>query len=284
MILITGAAGKTGIAILHALAGKGETVRGMVRRSDQVGKIEEAGATAVVGDFHNRDSLSAAMQGVRAVYHICPNVHPDEVMIGETVLRIAKESGVQHFVFHSVLHPQVESMPHHWKKMHVEEKIFKSGLEYTILQPAAYMQNMLAQWNSMLQDKVYHVPYRAEARLSIVDLEDVAQAAATVLTTPGHANAIYELCGPQALSQNELVQIVGGVIGREVQVDQTPLEVWERNAANMPVYARETLLQMFRYYDRYGLVGNPNGLRILLGREPTRFEDFVRRTANLLTK
>ena len=83
------------------------------------------------------------MHEVTAVYHICPNMHPDEVRSASWSSGQQKSLGSEHFVYHSVLHPQIKEMPHHWKKMQVEGLLFKSGLNFTILQPAAYMQNLL---------------------------------------------------------------------------------------------------------------------------------------------
>ena len=148
-----------------------------------------ASLEAIYGDLHDETALEKAMRGVQKIYHICPNVQPDEVEIGEKVIRAARDGGVSHFVYHSVLHPQVEDLPHHWKKLRVEELLFKSGLGYTILQPEAYMQNTLAQWNAITQKGIFPVPYAETTRLGMVDLEDVAEAAAVVLTEPGYLGA-----------------------------------------------------------------------------------------------
>jgi uncharacterized protein YbjT (DUF2867 family) len=83
------------------------------------------------------------MKGVGAIYHMAPNVSPDEVAIGKAVISAAKRAGVEHFVFHSVLHPQIEAMPHHWRKLRVEELLLESDLPWTILQPTTHMQHIL---------------------------------------------------------------------------------------------------------------------------------------------
>ena len=198
MILVTGAAGKTGQAVIRALAIKGEPVRALVRRPGQIQGIMDLGAReAAAGDMRSRAPMEQVTQGVRAIYHICPNMSPDEVAIGQTVIAAAQSAGVEHFVYHSVLHPQTEAMPHHWLKLRVEEQLFESGLAYTILQPAAYLQNILAHWDQIVEQGVYPIPYAAETRLGMVDLEDVAAAAAIVLTEPGHEGATYELSGPE---------------------------------------------------------------------------------------
>jgi uncharacterized protein YbjT (DUF2867 family) len=182
-------------------------------------------------------------------------------------------------VYHSVLHPQTEAMPHHWQKLRVEEHLFESGLAYTILQPAAYMQNVLAGWDSILEQGIYSVPYPVQTRLGMVDVEDVAGAAALVLTQAGHAGAIYELAGPEALTQVQVAAILGQALGRAVRAEELALDAWEQRAraSGLGDYQVETLVKMFRYYERYGLWGNPNVLRWLLGRPPTPFAAFVER-------
>jgi uncharacterized protein YbjT (DUF2867 family) len=281
MILVTGAAGKTGRAVIRALTARGEVIRALVHRPEQVRLVEGVGAReVVVGDMCVQATMGQAAQGARAVYHICPNVSPDEVDIGQVAIMAARSAGVKRFVYHSVLHPQVEAMPHHWQKLRVEEKLFESGLSYTILQPAAYMQNVLAHWDQIVEQGVYSVPYAVETRLGMVDLEDVAEAAAAVLTEPGHAGAVYELAGTEVLSQVEVATILGQQLGRPVRAEAVSLETWERRAreSGLGDYQVEALLKMFRYYERYGFWGNPRVLSWLLGCPPTTFAAFVERS------
>ena len=131
----------------------------------------------VVGDMLAADALRAACRGVAAVYHICPNMHTGEVAMAEALLAAMAQAGVKRLVYHSVLHPQVEAMPHHWRKLRVEELLFTGDVQWTILQPAAYMQNVFAYWRTIVEEGVYRVPYAVTARLGMVDLEDVAAAA-----------------------------------------------------------------------------------------------------------
>lgn len=282
MILVTGAAGKTGSAVIRTLAAQGRSVRALVRRHEQVQPIKELGAQeVVVGDVRSQATVNQAVRGVRAIYHICPNMSPDEVSIGQAVITAARASGVEHFVYHSVLHPQTEAMPHHWQKLRVEEHLFEAGLPCTILQPAAYMQNIAAHWDQILEQGRYLVPYAVETRLSMVDLEDVAAAATVVLTQPGHAGATYELAGAEVLTQTEVAAVLSRQLGRPVQAETMSLEVWKQGVrgAGLGDYQVETLIKMFRYYDRYGFWGNPHILTWLLGRPPATLADFVKRTA-----
>ena len=283
MILVTGAAGKTGRAVIQALSALGASVRAFVRREEQISILKALGITDVyVGDLLISQAVEQSLQGVRAVYHIPPNVSPGEFRIGQTVISAARSSGVEQFVFHSVMHPQTESMPHHWQKLRVEESLFESGLPFTILQPTAYMQNLLAHWDSINDDGIYPVPYSREARACLVDLNDVAAVAAKVLAEPGHIGATYELVGSQSLSQTEIAQILSDELQRKVEVKEIDLDVWEAGArkGGMGEYQIATLKKMFAYYDRFGFQGNSNVLAWLLGREPTSYEAFVQRYVN----
>ena len=291
MILVTGAAGKTGQAVIRALSARGQAVRALVHRPQQAPVADAAGARDVVaGDMRDRAVLEQALArdpvAVRAIYHICPNMSPDELPIARVVLQAARAAGVQHVVYHSVLHPQTEAMPHHWQKLRAEELLFEAGLPFTILQPAAYMQNLLAYWDQIVERGVYAVPYAPETRLSMVDLEDVAEAAAIVLSEEGHAGATYELVGTGPLSQVEVAEILEQQLARPVRARAMPLDAWERGAraSGLGEYQVETLLQMFRYYERHGFWGNPRVLAWLLGRPPATFAAFVERAAKRLRR
>ena len=278
MIFITGAGGKTGRALIKALS-KAESVYAFVHREGHVAVAKALGAEkAIVGDMHDETEIRSAMHGVRAVYYICPNMDPDEAVIGNLVTGQAREAGVEHFVYHSVLHPQAEKMNHHWQKMRVEEMIFESGLPFTILQPAPYMQNLLAGWKSIVEDGVLRVPYSVNSKFSFVDLEDIAEAAKIVLTEPNHINATYELVGTMPLSRVEVAEIFSRVLNRDVRAEREETRDWRLRTVGMSEYAVENLVRMFEYYDKWGLLGNPNVLRWLLKHEPTSLESFIKRT------
>jgi uncharacterized protein YbjT (DUF2867 family) len=287
MILITGAAGKTGKAVIRKLAEKRSSIKALVFRPEQVHEVEALGAKeVVVGNMCESNFIQKAIQGVNSVYHICPNMHPDEFTIGKGLIDATKAVGITHFVYHSVLHPQIEVIPHHWNKMRVEELLFESGLPYTILQPAVYMQNILVNLGIILETGRYTVPYAVESRISMVDLEDVAQVAAVVLTEvnnqgnqPLHLGATYELVGAQAMSQTELATILSHHLGRPVIAERVSIDTWERKARStgLSEYQVETLIKMFAYYEKYGFWGNSHVLSWLLDRPTTSYDAFVKR-------
>jgi uncharacterized protein YbjT (DUF2867 family) len=280
MILITGAGGKTGKAIIKALVARGAPVRAFVRSTAREATLKALGVReTVTGEMDDPHALTRATDGVQAIYHICPNVSPHEVSFAKALVDSATRSGVSRLVYHSVLHPQIEAMPHHWNKLRVEEILFSSPLDVTILQPTAYMQNSLAERDSIVRFGIYRVPYPIETRLSLVDLDDVAEAAATVLTHAGHSSATYELVGTSPLSQIEVAATFAQALRKPVRAEAEPLDAWDRraHAAGMDDYSRDTLTKMFLAYARDGLKGNSNVLGWLLGRPPTSLASFAAR-------
>ncbi len=280
MVLVTGASGKTGHVILNALIKKGMHIRALAFRNTQAAGLRELGAEDVmIGNMMDPGFVRKAAQGIQAVYHICPNVHPHEVEIGRNVITAAQSGGCNHFVYHSVLHPQTEAMPHHWQKLRVEERLLGSGLPFTILQPAPYMQNIHVHLKSITELGVYPVPYAAETKISMVDLADVAEVAALVLSEPHHKGAVYPLCGIEALSQTEVARQMSAVFGRPVQIQVVTIDQWKKRAQEngLDDYRVETLAKMFTYYEQHHFVGNGNVLKWLLGREPAGFTDFLKR-------
>jgi NAD(P)H dehydrogenase (quinone) len=282
MILVTGAGGKTGRAVIEALLLEDAAVRAFVRSKAHQATLTAMGVEeVVVGAMDDPRALTRALRGANSIYHICPNVHPDEVAFARLLIATATDLGVPRLVYHSVLHPQIEAMPHHWSKMRAEEMMFSSDLDVTILQPTAYMQNSLTQWDRMVNDGIYRVPYPIETQLSLVDLDDVAEAAAIVLTSPGHSGATYELVGTPPLSQIEVAAAFSKALKKTVRAKADAIESWDKRArtAGMDDYQRDTLNKMFRAYASCGLKGNPNVLGWLLGRPPTSLAAFAARMA-----
>src|SRR5688572_517266 len=280
MILVTGASGKTGKAIIKSLS-QVESVSVFVRDEKHVDSLKSLGAENVfIGDLEDKSALLSATKNVRAIYHICPNMNPHEMEIGNLIINSAKQNGVEYFVYHSVLHPQIEVMNHHWQKMRVEEMIIESGIPFTILQPAPYMQNLLANWKSILEDGVLRVPYSIESKFSFLDFEDLAETTKIILTDSNHKNAVYELASTNPLAYTEVAEIFSKVLSRKIRAEKIEIEDWKENAKGLSNYALENLVRMFEYYDKWGLVGNPNVLKWILQREPNTLEKFVDRINN----
>lgn len=283
MIVVTGANGQTGRAIIRKLVAKGELVRAFVHKQEHIPEITALGAQeVVVGDLMDQAAMNEAFTGMRAAYHICSALNPEEVRIGQIAINAARFAHIEHFVYHSVLHSVLQELPHHQKKLIVEQIVVNSGIPYTIIQPAILMQNILESWTLLSEEGIFEQRFftSKNTRLCMVDIEDLAEAAAIILTKPGHTGATYELCGPENLSMNDMVDTFKQHLGREVECQTTSVELWSAQLKKFGVgdYQISTLLTMFHHYNEHGFVGNPNILTWVLGRRPSNFASFIYRT------
>jgi uncharacterized protein YbjT (DUF2867 family) len=281
-IVVLGASGKTGRAVTRSLRRRGVSVRGVVRRAGRLRGEDQgqsadlqahdvvAALTEAVADLDTGDGLAAAFDGCSAVYLIVPNVHPDEPGVIETALAAAKGAGIDRVVLHSVLHPHDSAMPHHMAKAAAEELVRGSGLTWSVLQPCAYAQNLTAGLEEALDAGRLEVPYRVDAPFTLVDLDDVGEAAAVVLTEEGHDAASYELCGPDMVTVADIAKLASQASGRPLAAVATGPDAWlTGQGAALPAYARDALHAMFLTYDAQGLVGGRRVLPWLLGRPST---------------
>lgn len=273
-----GASGKTGRALTGALAARGFCVRAAVRSPASSQAVYAAGARELaLLDLESGTGVDQALEGAWAIYHLAPNVHPREVDMARLVVGAAARQGVQRLVFHSVLHPDDASMPHHLRKGEAEEVVRAGGVPWTVLRPAAYHQNLVP---AALGGELA-VPYSLDTPFTNVDLADVALVAATVLSETGHEGQAYELAGPETLSVREMAAQASEVLGRPVAAVETDRGAWERGpGAALPDAARTDLLAMFESYDREGLVGGSAWLWALLGHLPTTWTQAVAAARN----
>jgi NAD(P)H dehydrogenase (quinone) len=277
LILVTGASGKTGRTIMDALLSKGYAVKALIHSPIQAQSLDVR-IDPIIGDMKSKEDMNRAMTAVTAVYHICPNMHPDEVAIGKYAIQAAKKNGVRHFVYHSVLHPQIKEMAHHWKKMQVEGLLFKTDMDFTILQPAAYLQNLLQYKSVILDQSMYAVPYNGETRVGMVDLRNVAEVAASIITNPRHFGSTYELATDECFNQYELAEKLSLICKRKISFKEIDRDQWEQamRKSGMTSFAIACLNKMFQYYETYGLTGNGMVLKALLGRKPNSVDAFIK--------
>jgi len=282
MFLVTCASGKTGLAIVKKLISQGVPVRAMVRSTESANKLKMLGvAETIVGDLKNSVDVGRALENVSSLYYIAPNMVPEEKKIGKNIIENCLKAEVSHLVFHSVLHTQIEALPHHWERHFVEQSIINSGLPFTILQVGSYMQNMLPGWGGIVKNQIHEMPYSVDVPMSLVDLTDVAQVAFKVLTEPGFENGIFEVAGP-SITLKEKAEILTKLLGKKIIAEKTPLQQFLDHGKSLDFseYALATMAKMFPYYDVHGLVGCEKTLEWILGVPPTNFETFARGVVN----
>ncbi|MDE0779481.1 MAG: NmrA family NAD(P)-binding protein [Alphaproteobacteria bacterium] len=279
MILMTGAAGPTGLSILRQLGARGANVRVLSRSEEGAERCKVVGATeAVLGDLRSAEDLKTALAGIDKVYHIGPRFQGDEYEIGVRLIDAAKAEGVSQFAFHSLVHPQCSRLLHHWQKLRVEEYLIESLVPYTILSPTMYMQNIGLEWPTILKTGIYRRFYSINIPLSVVDLDDVGEAAAIMLTEEGWTGGSFEMCSSSPLSHAEMAKVFADVTGRDIRAEQGDIDIWEAAARKrgQDDYSIEGFVKMCAHYDAYGLPGgNGKVLGMILGRIPNDYSAFA---------
>lgn len=277
MILVTGASGTVGRPVLEEVVKTGKPVKALYRSAEDA-RSAPAGVATVIADFADKASLANALKGVDAIYLVCSPI-PQLVELESNVLDVCKQSGVSYVVLNSALgagdYPK--SFPSWHRK--VEDKLKASGLGYTILRPNTFTQNIVTYSASSIRAQGAFYFALGDAKISFIDVRDIAAAAAKILSAPAaHAGKIYELNGPQALNYTEVAALISKVAGRPVQFVNIPEEAQRKAMLDlgMPDWQVNALLDLQRYYtvEKKGTEITPV-LEQILGRPAIRMEQYV---------
>lgn len=283
LLLLTGANGRTGRAVLKSMAFARIPVRAFIRSEAQAGDLLELGASeCAVGDLEDPASLRQAVKGVAKILHIGPPMHPAECEISASLVAIAKEAGISHFIYYSVMHPLARAIRHHRLKLDAEEALINSGIPHTIVQPSRYMQHLEPLWASVVDRGVHAMPFSVEQKFSVVDLADLADACAVIAGSGRYLYGTYELAGPEALSQKDMARTLSEVLGRPVEAEKLPPDRMQEKAraAGASEDRIEQMTIMNRHYDAHGFRSNAEALQHIIGRPATSFRTYVRRLAH----
>jgi uncharacterized protein YbjT (DUF2867 family) len=270
MIVVTAAGGRTGMAVVRALRERGEQVRAVVSRRGPRPELAELGAEVVRAELTSPMPWAEVLAGADAMYLIWPNVDPDEAEGAPALFAEARRAGLPRLVYHSVLRPQARAMPHHAAKDRAEEALDASGVRWRVLQPCAYADNLDDQVPEVAATGVLRSPWGLRTGQSLVDLRDVADAAAVLLTEDGLDGGTFEAAGPEPLTARDLAGLLAAHLGREVRAeDVVP-------SGEVPTsYAGRCRRTMFDHYRSHGFVGSPRVLTALLGRPPLTYAEHL---------
>lgn len=249
MLLITGATGNIGKPLVELLLERGAPVRVLVRDAAKVAHWSARGAEVATGDFSEPASLDAAMQGVERVFILSPGA-PDVAQLQGNAVEAAQRAGVRHLVKLSALGVSPDA-PVSLLRWHadVERQIVDSGVGYTILKPNSFMQNLLSNAQSVKSAGMVAAP-QGEGKVSQVDVRDIAAVAANVLTENGHEGQVYEITGPEALSNTEIAAKMSAALGKPVTYQDMPPDAYAQmmQGFGFPDWLAAGLTQLSVYY------------------------------------
>jgi uncharacterized protein YbjT (DUF2867 family) len=280
-VLVIGGNGKVGRPLVRRLLECGASVRVLTRSADRAALVDKR-AVAVIADLADDPSACApAFAGVDAVFMLNQPTFR-ETAEGLLAIEIARTAGATRFIYQSVFRvEELAHLPHVASKWAIQRAVMQSGMKWTILSPNHFYQNDHMSRAGLLEMGQYTLPV-GPIGCSSVDAEDIATAAAIVLTGAGHEERNYAIVGPRVLTGEDCALAWSEVLGRHVQYTGDVDRWRELMKATMPAWLNFDLGLMYRDFGRRGFIANERevaAMHELLGRPPRPYEAYVRQQA-----
>ncbi|MEU8056395.1 SDR family oxidoreductase [Microbispora bryophytorum] len=281
MLLVTGATGRIGRALVRELDARNAEFRILVRDPARAADLP-ASAERVLADLDDPSTLTPAFHGIDRLFLLTPGIGVDQAVNAVTA---ARDSGVRHIVLLSSIWAFGDPVPAMGRWHHEREQLLRaSGIPATILRPGGFMINAL-EWGPSIREEGVVLDAIGPGRSAPIDPADIAAVAALVLTESGHEGQTYTLTGDETLTIAEQVQIIAATIGRriEVRTAATPEEIVRSrypNGAPKPLADAVLEAAALMRADTTGV--RTDTVRHLLGRRPRTFSDWCVRNAHAL--
>ncbi|WP_231645006.1 SDR family oxidoreductase [Sciscionella sediminilitoris] len=274
-VLVTGATGTVGSALVPALRARGVTVRAMTRDADR----GIPGVRNVIADLRDPESVAAALDGVDAVFLNSPSA-PDAAALQMRFADLAQQAGVGRLVLLSQYAARADS-PVRFLRWHaeVEAHLAGIGLDHTVLRPNLYLQALLG-FAGTIAAGWFAAPI-GKAAVSAIDTRDIAESAAAVLTTPGHSGHTYTLTGPSAVTHDQIAAALSAETGRDITFHDAPAEQFAAALAGvLPAWQIEGLVEDYAHYARGEAGEVDTAVPELTGHPARDVTEFARDYAN----
>lgn len=287
MILVTGATGRFGSKAIDHLLEKGvklSEISALVRNSANADDLKSRGVEVKVGDYTDYDSLVEAFQGVEKLLLVSSNDRQaveNRTAQHLNVIRAAKEANVKYIVYTSFVRKTnfEDSSIAAFQNSHAQTEAYLigSGVDYTILQNGIYLEMIpifagekVAESGAILFPAKY-------GKASYVLRDELAEAAAHVLTTKGHEQQIYSLTNSVSVSFSEIAKAIGDQLGKEISYQSPAVDVFESKMKQFGV--PDLYIGMFTMWALAQAQGTmdvlSNTLEEFLGRKPTTMDQFI---------
>ena len=276
-ILVTGATGNVGSAVLGNLGITDGNLRALAHDESSARSLKDRGVEAVVGDFLEPETLVPALQGVSTVLLITP-IHPEQVTQASNMIKAAKDSGNDPRIVRLSVHQASHDAPTRNSRQHaqIEDELRSSGLPYTLLRPTTFMQNTLATARTVASEGRIYQPFK-DGKLGMIDARDIGEVAAKVLTEEGHEGKVYTLTGPAAISLYEVAEALSEVLGKEVRYVNISLEDAKRAMLNMGLseWRADVLIEYAKAHSEGYSNFTTEDVEQLTGHRATSYKEFA---------
>jgi len=280
MICVTGAGGTLSSEVIRQLERQQVPFRAAYFSARAAEIARARGIDSVTIDYNEPATLLAAFRGCDALFLLGPNAL-NQMELELNAVDAAGAAGVRHIVKQSVLGAAEEAYSIARIHRPVEQAIEASGMTWTFLRPNSFMQNAATFMAATIRAEGAFYSACGEARISHIDVRDIAEVAIAALTTDGHRNVAYTLTGPEALTYDDMATELSTVLERVVRhVSLPPTDLRAAMIAEgMPEAIADRMLDLERYFREDGASGVTDDVRRVTGRAPRRFSTYVRDTA-----
>jgi uncharacterized protein YbjT (DUF2867 family) len=232
MFLVTGATGSLGRRIVRQLREEEKPVRAFVRLTANYGELEDRGAEIFIGDLQQDKDIAKACQGVKYIissHGSDGNAQALDYRANIELIDCAKENQVEHFVFISVLGVDrgYQDSPTFKAKREVEKYLLASGLNYTILRPSGFANNLLPLAERFRETGIYLLIGDPKNRSSIVSTDDLATIAIASVEVEAAKNKIFAVGGPEVLTREDIPRIFARLFKKEPIIINPPLMLFD---------------------------------------------------------
>lgn len=275
MILVTGATGTIGSSTVKALKARGARFKVGTRSPD---KLKGQGVEAVLFDWEKPETFGPALQGVEKVFILTP-VSDKQTEYTQALVDAAKKAGVKHIVKLSVMGADQEPGIALGRLHRSSEKaIEKSGIAWTMLRPTFFMENFINFYGADPKKDSTVYAAHGDGKAVWVDGRDVGEVAAAVLTSKGHEGKVYDLTGPEALGDAEVVSILGQALGRKYSYVAVPDEAARKAMTDMqmPAWLVEGFMELNMLIKNNWVATPATGVKDVLGRPPRSFKEYAK--------
>jgi uncharacterized protein YbjT (DUF2867 family) len=268
-ILITGANGTIGSALVQNLKSQGVAFETMSSRSEQASRL---------GDFADVQSLQQAFTGIDTLFVLLPLV-PHKLALARNVAQAALAAGVKHIVRSSGAGADASS-PFALPRLQgqIDELLSATGIACTFLRPAGFMQNYATFQAAQVIAGEISAPH-GDAKKSMVDVRDIAAVASMILQAPAqHAGKVYTLTSEDSQTEAETAAVLSKALGRTIRYQATSLEsaVTGMQQWGLPAEIVEAMASLHQIVAAGYTAGTTTDVEMLLGRKPISVDQFAR--------
>lgn len=227
-ILVTGATGSQGRPVVERLLEAGYRVRMLARHPERAGDLTARGAEGHAGDLGDAQAVQAAVRGADGVFLLVPFfAGPDAALAyGRNVIGAARDSGVRLIVWNPTgeIPPAPTGNPALDLRRELLAELESSGVPYVVLQPTAYLENLLGPWtrDEVAREDTFAYPTPNEVRIQWIATADVATFATYAFGHPELAPLNLKISGPERLSGEEVAERFSRALGREITFRPMP--------------------------------------------------------------